>query len=64
MGGRVEVGGDFWNAEGWKEAFCRLEVMQKVLELVVNERMSQGEQARGTEEKNKVKVNLVSIEAF
>ena len=31
------------------------EVMQKVLELVVHERMSQGEGVRGTKEKKKVK---------
>ena len=31
------------------------EVMQKVLELVVHERMSQGERVRGTKEKKKVK---------
>ena len=41
------------NEEEWKEVPCKLKSC--VLELVVHERMSQGEDVRGTKEKKKVK---------
>ena len=43
-----------WNEEGWKRSFLLLHVMQKVLELVVHERMSQGRGVKGLKEKKKV----------
>ena len=53
-----------WADEKWEEILERrraeggslqAEVLQKVLELVVRERISQGEKAKGTEEKIKMK---------
>ena len=45
-----------WNEEGWKEALFQLEVMQKVPELVVHDRMSQGKGVKDVKEKKKVPV--------
>ena len=44
-----------WNEEGWKEVPLQAEVMQKVLELVVHERMPQGKGVKCTKEKKTVK---------
>ena len=43
-----------WNKEGWKEAPLQLEVMRKVPDIVVHERMSQGKGVKGFKEKKKV----------
>ena len=48
--------------EKWKvsnDETLKADVMQKVLELVVQERMSQCEKARGTKEKKKLKDGLL-----
>ena len=51
----------FWNQEERKELVSLLaEVLQKVPELVVHERMSQCKKGKGTEENNKV--NVLSTE--
>ena len=44
-----------WNEEGWKEVPLQAEVMQKVPELVVHERMPQGKGVKRTKEKKTVK---------
>ena len=44
-----------WNEQGWKGNSLQLDVMQKVPELVVHERMTKGKEVRGTKGKKKVK---------
>ena len=45
----------FWNKEGWNGALCKRKPCKKEPELVVHERMCQGEGVKGTEETKKVK---------
>ena len=42
-----------WNKEGWKEALGSFEVIRRVPELVVHERMSQGKKVKGRKEEKK-----------
>ena len=52
---RVKSCNRSWNEEEREDVLCRAKALQKVPELVVLERMSQGEEAKGIEEKKKVK---------
>ena len=54
MGCRAKTGGDCGTIKELTGNSLKLEVMQKVPELVVHERMSQGKRVKGLKEKMKV----------